>query len=381
MEDQEERLQELRRILQDSLQPDPPRPLAAAPTDSPHTPVTNLEKRLRAVQADSIKDKHKEAAHKRKFPIIRELRFEESPLASPLLSSQNSVIDILEDEVSRYYEDFEELNTIATGDYGEVYRCKHRLDKQQYAVKRLKLSIATASAKQQALQEALALAASSFHCDSQHILKYRNMWIERAHLFIAMELCDCSLRTFVERQGCLSTQQLYQVVRDVCKGLRELHAMGTVHLDVKPENILYSFTHRFKLGDLGLARMLTELTGEVPEGDARYLAPEQLQQPSDPTKCDIFALGATIYECMLGQELPSCGETWHDLRQGRLSFPAGSDPQLVRHVTSMLHADPAHRPSARLLLETAFLSPTQCELKRLREVMEDRPIKRRKLSL
>lgn len=381
MEDQEDRLKELRRILQDSLRPDPPRALEAAPTDSPHTPATNLEKRLRAVQTLSIKDKHKEAAHRRRFPPVRELNFEDSPLASPLLSAQNSVVDALEDEVSRYYEDFEELGTIAAGDFGEVYRCQHRLDKQQYAVKRLKLNIATAAAKQQALQEALALAASSFHCDSHHILKYRNMWIERSHLFMAMELCDCSLRTFVERQGRLSTQQLYEVVRDVCKGLRELHAMGTVHLDVKPENILYSFTHRFKLGDLGLARMLTELTGEVPEGDARYLAPEQLQQPSDPTKCDIFSLGATIYECMLGCELPSCGEAWHALRQGRLAFPSGSDPQLVLHISSMLHPNPASRPSAQFLLETAFLSPTQCELKRLHAALDDRPVKRRKLSL
>ena len=381
MEDQDTQLRELRRVLEDSLLPDPPRPLGAAATDSPHTPATNLSKRLLAVQSLSIKDKHKEAAHRRKFPPIRELRYdEESLLDSPLLSAQNSVVDALEDEVSRYYQDFEELGTIAAGDFGEVYRCRHRLDKQQYAVKRLKLSLCTLSARQQALQEALALAASNFHSDSPYLLKYRNMWIERGHLFIAMELCDCSLRMFVEREGRLSIKQLYQVVRDVCKGLQALHEMGTVHLDIKPENILYSFTHRFKLGDLGLARMLSDLDGDVPEGDARYLAPEQLEQPTDPTKCDIFALGATIYECMLGTELPSCGETWQDLRQGKLTFPVNSDPLLVQSVTRMLHPDPAQRPSARELLETAFLSPAQRELKRLR-ALEDCPCKRRKLPM
>lgn len=48
-------------------------------------------------------------------------------------------------------------------------------------------------------------------------------------------------------------------MRDVCLGLNELHAKGIVHLDIKPENILQSQKGTFKIGDLGMARLLTTI--------------------------------------------------------------------------------------------------------------------------
>ena len=92
-------------------------------------------------------------------------------------------------------------------------------------------------------------------------------------------------------------------------------------MDIKTDNILYSFSKKFKLGDLGLARITTNLTGELPEGDARYLAREVLAQVSsgdipDLTKADIFSLGATVYEILRGRILPGNGPEWHEIRDG-----------------------------------------------------------------
>jgi serine/threonine protein kinase len=51
-----------------------------------------------------------------------------------------------------------------------------------------------------------------------------------------------------------------------------------VHLDIKPENILQGINGDFKLGDFGMARMLSQKDAsfEIPEGDTRYLAKELL---------------------------------------------------------------------------------------------------------
>jgi len=94
-------------------------------------------------------------------------------------------------------------------------------------------------------------------------------------------------------------------MRDVCLGLQELHEKGIVHLDIKPENILLSFSGKFKIGDLGLARLLSKITeeGDIPEGDCRYLAHELLNDDPavaipDLRKADIFALGMMAYEMM-----------------------------------------------------------------------------------
>lgn len=313
---------------------------------SPHTPLTSLESRLKLVQSQSIKEKHREGVRKRRFAPIRELVFDDEspgmqcePLFSPGLSSQSSI----EGDSSRYTQDFEELGLLSSGHYGEVYRCRHRLDRQLYAVKRIDLT----KGQDTSLSEALALAAASFYCDSKHILRYRNMWVERERLYISTELCQGSLRDWAQSE--LSEEEVLLALRDVAKGLRELHAMGVVHLDVKPDNILYSFSQRFKLGDLGLARLIDTLKGnrEIPEGDSRYLAPELLSDPRpNLQKCDIFALGASIYEVMNNANLPSTGESWHALRQGELSFKPEWSPLLVEVVTRMLSADPERRPTA-----------------------------------
>jgi serine/threonine protein kinase len=103
-------------------------------------------------------------------------------------------------------------------------------------------------------------------------------------------------------------------MRDVCLGLHDLHTRGIVHLDIKPENILESFSGKFKIGDLGMARLQTKIAEEhdIPEGDCRYLARELLNDdPNIPipdlTKADIFALGMSIYEIMEARELDKNG--------------------------------------------------------------------------
>lgn len=128
-----------------------------------------------------------------------------------------------------------------------------------------------------------------------------------------MELCECSLNKYIEKHQ-VTEVLIRKIMRDICKGLKKLHAHNIVHMDIKAENILYSFSKKFKLGDLGLARVTTNLTGEIPEGDARYLAPEVLSLVTDNpnhmpnlAKADIFSLGATIYEIMRGKILPTNG--------------------------------------------------------------------------
>jgi serine/threonine protein kinase len=97
-----------------------------------------------------------------------------------------------------------------------------------------------------------------------------------------MELCDCSLSKYIEREGCHDEAFIKKLMRDICKGLKKLHANRIVHLDIKSENILYSFSGKFKMGDLGLACMLNNLAEEeIPEGDSRYLAPELLDIIAD----------------------------------------------------------------------------------------------------
>jgi [calcium/calmodulin-dependent protein kinase] kinase len=59
------------------------------------------------------------------------------------------------------------------------------------------------------------------------------------------------------------------------EGLAFIHKNGILHLDVKPENILFK-SNTLKIADFGLSRATRMRTGEIEEGDSRYLAKELL---------------------------------------------------------------------------------------------------------
>ena len=265
-------------------------------------------------------------------------------------------------------------------------------------MKKIQIKNNSEYAKERAMQEAYTLATSSSLDDNSYIVKYHNAWIEKSNLFVIMELCDCSLSEYVERLGELDESQLKKIFRDICKGLKKLHHHDIVHLDIKPENILYSFGQRFKIGDLGLARITTNLSGEIPEGDSRYLAPELIKIMSseeggipDLTKADIFALGCTMLEIINCKPLPYNGPPWHDIRNGLVEITGKVSERFKNIVKRMLDKEPEKRPSAEEMLSDFLISDTKEELRRAKKYIAllerknrdggEEPYKRRKLSL
>ncbi|CDW88896.1 wee1-like protein kinase 2 [Stylonychia lemnae] len=233
------------------------------------------------------------------------------------------------------------------------------------------------------LQEVYALSALSVGFESPHIVRYYSGWIEDQNLYIVMELCQESLRSYSKKRRTLNGYQMAeleikQIMRDVCLGLNELHNKGIVHLDIKPENILLSQNGTFKIGDLGMARLLTKIIEEhdIPEGDCRYLAKELLNEdPNIPipdlTKADIFALGMIIYELVEGVDLMRNGAQWHDLRENNIHFNERAkqefSSQLLSVIEQMLNPNPDLRPSPGKLLQSFLQSPQEIEISLIKQ--------------
>mmetsp|Transcript_14836 Transcript_14836/g.28711 ORF Transcript_14836/g.28711 Transcript_14836/m.28711 type:complete len:769 (+) Transcript_14836:582-2888(+) len=92
---------------------------------------------------------------------------------------------------------------------------------------------------------------------------------------------------------------------------------------------------------------------DVEEGDSRYMAREILNEDyRQLTKGDIFSLGASLYEMVLGRELPANGPEWHEIRDGNLNLEAMSrvSMDIQSLIRLMLLKDVATRPSAEALL-------------------------------
>jgi serine/threonine-protein kinase len=130
--------------------------------------------------------------------------------------------------------------------------------------------------------------------------------------YIAMEyLVGCTLSRAIRAAGHFSEERTVHVARQICSALREAHAAGVVHRDLKPTNVFLvengDEADFVKVLDFGLvASMSTERKEELTEknlllGSPRYMAPEQIRGERVDARADVYALGIVMYEMMTGR--------------------------------------------------------------------------------
>jgi serine/threonine protein kinase len=193
---------------------------------------------------------------------------------------------------------------------------------------------------------------------SDNVVKVYEHGVFGQHPFIAMELVDGpSLDKVVREQGALPVERAVAIAIDSARGLEAAHAVGILHRDVKPANILLAPDGRAKVTDFGLAKIAR--AGAITEpgtilGTVVYMAPEQAEslEPLDAA-ADVYALGATFYELLVGQA-PWKGRAAVEVLTLKLDgwFPPLSEvaplvPKSVGEVCSrMLRRQRAERPQS-----------------------------------
>jgi serine/threonine protein kinase len=119
-----------------------------------------------------------------------------------------------------------------------------------------------------------------------------------------------SLRQRLLLRGALSIDEVVRVLREVVDALAFAHALGVVHRDLKPDNILLQHGHAI-LADFGIVRVVEQTTrgdsaGPLTEiglavGTPGYMAPEQLVgDPLVDARADIYGMGVVAYEMLAG---------------------------------------------------------------------------------
>ncbi len=107
------------------------------------------------------------------------------------------------------------------------------------------------------------------------------------------------------KAGPMEVADVVDVIAQVGSGLKQLHARGVLHRDVKPANVLFRSDpsgDRAMLGDLGLGKSLetvSQLT--MPGGTPAYVAPEQVMGDRLDHRADLYSLGAVAYAAFTGQ--------------------------------------------------------------------------------
>lgn len=171
--------------------------------------------------------------------------------------------------------------------------------------------------------------------------------------FLALEYLEgCTLRRFFRQHEHRRFQRRFQrrflaAFGRVCQTLAHAHDHGVVHCDIKPTNIMLLPDGGVRIIDWGLARLIDESATQadafpIPlhapvEGTPAYMAPEQATGRSDAidARTDVFALGAVLYEYLLGRPLTTL-RTRDEL--ARISRELASGPRHERRLRSLARA-------------------------------------------
>jgi len=199
----------------------------------------------------------------------------------------------------------------------------------------------------------------------------------RGELFLAMEYVAGQplskiVRAVTDRGERLAPALVAYLLAEACEGLHAAHELcdvsgqplNVVHRDISPHNVMVSYDGQVKLLDFGVAKMdrdaNTTKTGEV-KGKMAYMSPEQaLGDPLD-RRSDLFAIGAILYECLVGRKMWGDGTDLDVMRKLALESPPKLDEQrpdapteLCALYTRLTSKDVAARPASAREVEEAL---------------------------
>jgi serine/threonine-protein kinase len=199
---------------------------------------------------------------------------------------------------------YELTEPLGSGGMAEVYAAFDHVLRRRVAVKIIHLAqLRDQVSRERFIQEA-RVAASLQH---PHTVAVYDVGEDADRPFIVMELLEGqSLADRIRTGGRLPVDEAVPIIAGVLAGLQAAHNRGLVHRDVKPSNILLPSGGGVKIVDFGIATVVAEAathstTGDDVLGTPRYLAPERVAGQRATPACDIYSLGAVMYECLTGR--------------------------------------------------------------------------------
>ena len=192
---------------------------------------------------------------------------------------------------------------IGRGGMGVVYRAEHLNLQRRAAIKIIAPDLAESEGFRERFTREARVAAALQH---PNIVTVYDAGEVDGLLYLAMQFIRGEdLAAILRKDGRLRPYRAIDVCRQVASALDAAHAMGLIHRDVKPANVLIEGRNAF-LTDFGLTKRLegthAQLTraGDV-VGTIHYVAPEQIEGRKVSARSDVYSLGCLFYHCLAGQ--------------------------------------------------------------------------------
>lgn len=254
---------------------------------------------------------------------------------------------------------YEVLALLGVGGMGTVYRVLDRELDEEAALKVLDPALAAAPDALARFRREVKLARRVTH---PNVARTYDLGVHGKTFFLTMELLPGVALT--ERMsGEVVLPEVLRVAQEIARGLAAAHAVGVVHRDLKPDNVML-VDERVVITDFGIARLAeghreaTQTQTQTIIGTPAYMAPEQIEAGVIDGRTDVYALGVVLFEMTTGA-LPFGGNTPFAMAAARLTdripdpraLRPGLPPGVAQLVLSALARRREDRPDAQTLAD------------------------------
>lgn len=238
------------------------------------------------------------------------------------------------------------IEKIGVGGMADVYRAYDELLGRTVAIKILHANFASDEGFVGRFKREAQNAGRLSH---PNIVNMYDVGYDQGYHYIVMEYVEGqTLKEYIQERGKLSVDEAVKFAVAIAEGLEHAHAMGIVHCDIKPHNMLITKSGRLKVTDFGIARAMnsqnTMMYTNSVMGSAHYLSPEQASGKAIDGSTDIYSLGVVLYEMLTG----------------RVPYEADTPIAVaLKHVKDKLIPPTRYNPSIPPLLESVVMKALQ----------------------
>lgn len=228
---------------------------------------------------------------------------------------------------------------LGVGGNGVVQKLQDERDGTLYAVK--VLDVAKFRHREQVVAEVEILRNITNNIKHPNLITIHKVYEEHQKVYIIQEMCTGGeLYDRVVQRGKYSERDAASIMQQLVSALQALHAHNILHLDIKPENILFSSEDpdsKILLTDFGLARMINGKQNPLDQGKSMagtigYMAPEVISSHVYSEAADVFSAGVILFILLVGYP-PFFGDSEVEIllkiARGDFTF----DPQDWAHVS------------------------------------------------
>lgn len=294
---------------------------------------------------------------------------------SGIATCHNTIVEDLE---NLKLADFKVLGLLGDGAYGEVWKARHKLTGQFFAIKIVEKQKVSKMISQ--FNREISILYTISH---PNIIKLYQHFEDSLFFYLVMELAENgTLRDRISMLTPLSEPEIQIYFWQIIQAVDYLHSQvpPIIHRDIKPENIMFDNNNTIKLCDFGFSNYYDQ-ERKTSCGTLEYLSPEIVEKRGHNTSVDIWSLGILLYEMFTGVTPFSDGnneQVLMNISQSFLRVPLNIPPLAKDLISLMLDKNQTRRFSALEIKQHRWLEPLNTEYQKEKNFLH--PEKNKKKS-